>query len=175
MFTRLRLDALLERLAAKITKNTATLAEYRRLHSPGHRPRRRRKTNRLSLRSYGDKFSALLAANTDLVMETGDSWFNGQKLHLPDGAGYHFQMQYGSIGWATGAALGVSLGGGRETSHCRADWRWLVSAHGARSLDDDPSPSKSRSFSCSTTAATRSRSKSTTGRTITSRTGTTRA
>jgi TPP-dependent 2-oxoacid decarboxylase len=46
------------------------------------------------------------------VVETGDSWFNGQKLRLPDGAVYHSQMQYGSIGWAVGAALGVSIGAG---------------------------------------------------------------
>jgi TPP-dependent 2-oxoacid decarboxylase len=56
----------------------------------------------------------LLDANSQLVVETGDSWFNGQKLHLPQCAGYHFQMQYGSIGWATGATLGVALGAGPE-------------------------------------------------------------
>ena len=33
-------------------------------------------------------------------------------MKLPEGARYHFQMQYGSIGWATGATLGVALGVG---------------------------------------------------------------
>ena len=33
-------------------------------------------------------------------------------MKLPEGARYHFQMQYGSIGWATGATLGVAVGVG---------------------------------------------------------------
>ena len=40
------------------------------------------------------------------------SWFIGQEMKLPEGAAYHFQMQYGSIGWATGATLGIALGVG---------------------------------------------------------------
>ena len=43
-----------------------------------------------------------------IVVETGDSWFNGQKLRLPSGCGYECQMQYGSIGWSVGAVLGMS-------------------------------------------------------------------
>lgn len=35
-------------------------------------------------------------------------------MRLPEGAKYHFQMQYGSIGWATGATLGVALGVGES-------------------------------------------------------------
>ena len=57
---------------------------------------------------------SLLAAGTQLVIETGDAWFNGQHLRLPDGAAYHVQMQYGSIGWAAGAALGISLAAGPD-------------------------------------------------------------
>ncbi|KAI5415785.1 Pyruvate decarboxylase 2 [Lathyrus oleraceus] len=42
---------------------------------------------------------------TAVIAETGDSWFNCQKLKLPEGCGYEFQMQYGSIGWSVGATL----------------------------------------------------------------------
>ena len=35
-------------------------------------------------------------------------------MKLPEGARFHFQMQYGSIGWATGATLGVALGVGKN-------------------------------------------------------------
>lgn len=35
-------------------------------------------------------------------------------MKLPEGAKYHFQMQYGSIGWATGATLGVALAVGKK-------------------------------------------------------------
>jgi len=30
---------------------------------------------------------AMLSGNTAIIAETGDSWFNGQKLKLPEGCG----------------------------------------------------------------------------------------
>ncbi|CAN0927600.1 Pyruvate decarboxylase 2 (Fragment) [Linum grandiflorum] len=50
----------------------------------------------------------MLSGNTAVIAETGDSWFNCQKLHLPENCGYEFQMQYGSIGWSVGATLGYA-------------------------------------------------------------------
>ncbi|KAL8109506.1 hypothetical protein AgCh_025565 [Apium graveolens] len=38
----------------------------------------------------------------------GDSWFIFQKMKLPKGCGYEFQMPYGSIGWSVGATLGYA-------------------------------------------------------------------
>lgn len=64
----------------------------------------------LSLKEFRRQLQDMLTDKHDLIVETGDSWFNGQKLRLPDGATYHFQCQYGSIGWSTGAALGYQLG-----------------------------------------------------------------
>jgi pyruvate decarboxylase len=43
-----------------------------------------------------------------LVVESGDSWFNGLRLKLPSGTPYEFQCQYGSIGWSVGATLGAA-------------------------------------------------------------------
>ncbi|WJX82179.1 Pyruvate decarboxylase 1, variant 2 [Trifolium repens] len=50
----------------------------------------------------------MLSSETAVIAETGDSWFNCQKLKLPEGCGYEFQMQYGSIGWSVGATLGYA-------------------------------------------------------------------
>ncbi|KAL2494906.1 Pyruvate decarboxylase 1 [Forsythia ovata] len=50
----------------------------------------------------------MLSGNTAVIAETGDSWFNCQKLRLPENCGYEFQMQYGSIGWSVGATLGYA-------------------------------------------------------------------
>ncbi|CAH2043131.1 unnamed protein product [Thlaspi arvense] len=50
----------------------------------------------------------MLSSETAVIAETGDSWFNCQKLKLPKGCGYEFQMQYGSIGWSVGATLGYA-------------------------------------------------------------------
>ena len=44
----------------------------------------------------------MLTSDTAVIVETGDSWFNCEKLKLPEGCGYtlsmyEFHMQYGSI------------------------------------------------------------------------------
>jgi pyruvate decarboxylase len=51
----------------------------------------------------------MLDGNTTLIAETGDSWFNTINLALPQGSNFEIQMQYGSIGWSVGAALGYQL------------------------------------------------------------------
>ncbi|KAL3753585.1 hypothetical protein ACJRO7_000917 [Eucalyptus globulus] len=50
----------------------------------------------------------MLSSESAMIAETGESWFNCQKLKLPRGCGYEFQMQYGSIGWSIGATLGYA-------------------------------------------------------------------
>ncbi|KAI6698487.1 hypothetical protein NL676_018606 [Syzygium grande] len=50
----------------------------------------------------------MLSSESAVIAETGDSWFNCQKLKLLRGCGYEFQMQYGSIGWSMGASLGYA-------------------------------------------------------------------
>ena len=66
----------------------------------------------LTTRAMMGQVQALLGPETVVVAETGDSWFNGLKLDLPDGAGFEIQMTYGSIGWSVGATLGLAIGHG---------------------------------------------------------------
>lgn len=111
-FQNVELDDFLEHLAASAPRKNASLAAYARLNKmrtisavvAGNTP--------LTVRELRGQVQALLTPGTHLVVETGDSWFNGQKLALPDGARYHVQMQYGAIGWAVGATLGVALAAG---------------------------------------------------------------
>ena len=35
---------------------------------------------------------SMLTPDSAVIAETGDSWFNCQKLKLPDGCGYEFQV-----------------------------------------------------------------------------------
>src|SRR5258706_14043848 len=51
-----------------------------------------------------------LDAKTTLLVETGDAWFNGMFLHLPGGARFEIEMQWGSIGWAVPATFGYPMG-----------------------------------------------------------------
>lgn len=111
-FQNVRLHDFLEQLAARAPKKDASLVAYERLHEPVPATPLAATDAPLSLRELRHHIQDLISGDTHLVIETGDSWFNGQKLSLPDGAGYHFQMQYGSIGWSTGATLGVAIAAG---------------------------------------------------------------
>lgn len=72
----------------------------------------------------------MLSSETAVIAETGDSWFNCQKLHLPEGCGYEFQMQYGSIGWSVGATLGYAQGAkDKRVISCIGDGSFQVSGN----------------------------------------------
>jgi len=51
----------------------------------------------------------LIDRNTTLIAETGDSWFNGFNMNLPDGAKFEIEMQWGHIGWSVPATFGYAV------------------------------------------------------------------
>ena len=55
------------------------------------------------------RYGEFLRPNDQIVIENGSSMSGIAPLPLPDGAQVHSQSLWGSIGWATGAALGISL------------------------------------------------------------------
>ncbi len=65
--------------------------------------------NTLSLQSFYIHLLNFLNKNDTLVVETGSSSLNLPKFPIPDGTKYHNQTLWGSIGWATPAALGIAL------------------------------------------------------------------
>ncbi len=113
-FSNVQLSDFLNQLASRAQKNDNSLLEYKRAssHSAPAASIRRGAKVPLSSGELRRQVQELLDADTHLVVETGGSWFDGQKMSLPEGAVYHVQMQYGSIGWAAGATLGVSLAAG---------------------------------------------------------------
>ncbi len=113
-FHNVRLGDFLAALSTRVPKKEASRVAHQRLHQPGAPTPPPIADSPLSLRELRAHVQHLLTPKSHVVVETGDSWFNGQKLSLPEGAGYHFQMQYGSIGWATGATLGVAVGAGPD-------------------------------------------------------------
>jgi len=92
-----------------LEKKPKSLHAYRRIYLPEPIPAEISSTEPLSTRSLVRTVQSILNKNSAVVAETGDSWFNGQKLKLPNGVPYEFQMQYGSIGWSVGAVLGAAL------------------------------------------------------------------
>ncbi|KAL2243970.1 pyruvate decarboxylase 1 [Sesamum indicum] len=98
----------LQELAKKINKNTAAFENYRRIYVPEGQPRKSEPKEPLRVNVLFQHIQKMLSSDTAVIAETGDSWFNCQKLKLPEGCGYEFQMQYGSIGWSVGATLGYA-------------------------------------------------------------------
>ncbi|RVW79121.1 Pyruvate decarboxylase 1 [Vitis vinifera] len=110
----------LSALAKKLKKNETAVENYRRIYVPPGVPLRREEHEALR---------DMLDGNSAVIAETGDSWFNCQKLRLPENCGYEFQMQYGSIGWSVGATLGYAQGAkDKRVIACIGDGSFQVTA-----------------------------------------------
>lgn len=98
----------LKELSKKLKKNTTAHENYSRIFVPEGQPLKASPKEPLRVNVLFKHIQKMLSGDTAVIAETGDSWFNCQKLKLPDGCGYEFQMQYGSIGWSVGATLGYA-------------------------------------------------------------------
>ncbi|KAJ4796053.1 Pyruvate decarboxylase [Rhynchospora pubera] len=98
----------LEAFAKRVKCNTTAFDNYKRIYVPSGEPRGCEPGEPLRVNVLFKHIQGLLSDKTAVIAETGDSWFNCQKLRLPEGCGYEFQMQYGSIGWSVGATLGYA-------------------------------------------------------------------
>ncbi|XP_074270518.1 pyruvate decarboxylase 2-like [Silene latifolia] len=95
-------------LAKRIQKNTTAFENYSRIFVPDGQLLECDPKEPLRVNVLFQHIQKMLSSDTAVIAETGDSWFNCQKLKLPKGCGYEFQMQYGSIGWSVGATLGYA-------------------------------------------------------------------
>lgn len=95
-------------LAKKLKRNTTAYDNYHRIYVPDGKPYNAEPKELLRVNVLFQHIQKMVSGKTTVISETGDSWFNCQKLKLPEGCGYEFQMQYGSIGWSVGATLGYA-------------------------------------------------------------------
>ncbi|KAJ9693993.1 hypothetical protein PVL29_009793 [Vitis rotundifolia] len=98
----------LKALSKRLKCNTTAYENYHRIYVPDGQPLRSDPKEPLRVNVLFQHIQKMLSSETAVIAETGDSWFNCQKLKLPKGCGYEFQMQYGSIGWSVGATLGYA-------------------------------------------------------------------
>ncbi|KAL3536548.1 hypothetical protein ACH5RR_005009 [Cinchona calisaya] len=98
----------LRELAKRLKRNTTAYENYSRIFVPEGHPLKCQPKEALRVNVLFQHIQNMLSGDTAVIAETGDSWFNCQKLKLPKGCGYEFQMQYGSIGWSVGATLGYA-------------------------------------------------------------------
>ena len=109
-FSNLRLADFLDALADRVRRNPATMLEYARIRAPLPLPAVVALPGRLTRGELVRQVQAELTAKSTLLVETGDSWFNGMYMKLPKGAGFEIEMQWGHIGWSVPASLGYALG-----------------------------------------------------------------
>ena len=96
-------------LAGKVRRNDASLVEFARGRmkdeSPAVAP-----GDTLTIAEVSRQVHDALGKDTALLVETGDSWFHGLRMRLPEGCRFEIQFQAGSIGWSVPATLGYELG-----------------------------------------------------------------
>jgi pyruvate decarboxylase len=109
-FGRVHLRDFLSGLASKVQKRPATMVEYQRIR-PHPQPQQPAKPDaKLKRTEIFRQVQGLVTADTTVIAETGDSWFNGMAMKLPGGARFEIEMQWGSIGWAVPATFGYAVG-----------------------------------------------------------------
>uniref|UniRef100_A0A453AK19 pyruvate decarboxylase n=1 Tax=Aegilops tauschii subsp. strangulata TaxID=200361 RepID=A0A453AK19_AEGTS len=119
----------LTELGKRLKKNTTAYENYKRIWVPEGQPPESEPGEPLRVNVLFKHVQKMLTGDSAVIAETGDSWFNCQKLKLPDGCGYEFQMQYGSIGWSVGALLGYAQGAtDKRVIACIGDGSFQVTA-----------------------------------------------
>ncbi len=109
-FSGIRLRDFLSGLARKVPKRDATAVEYRRIRAEPRPESRAEPETKLMRAEIVRQIQSLLTADTTVIAETGDSWFNGVALKLPAGTRFEIEMQWGSIGWSVPATFGYAVG-----------------------------------------------------------------
>jgi pyruvate decarboxylase len=109
-FSRVRLRDFLSGLARKVQKRDATAVQYKRIRAEPRFESRTAPEAKLMRAEIVRQIQSLLTADTTVIAETGDSWFNGVALKLPGGTRFEVEMQWGSIGWSVPATFGYAVG-----------------------------------------------------------------
>jgi indolepyruvate decarboxylase len=109
-FNRIHLRDFLSHLTRKVERRDATMTEFTRLRSAVAPEEPAKPDTKLLRAEMLRQISPLVTANTTVMVETGDSWFNGMKVKLPAGARFEIEMQWGHIGWSVPAAFGYAMG-----------------------------------------------------------------
>jgi len=91
-------------------RNATTLVEFRRTQVATAQPAIPGPDDPLTRAEMCRQIQGVIDGDTTLIVETGDSWFNGFNMALPDGAEFEIEMQYGHIGWSVPAAFGYAVG-----------------------------------------------------------------
>jgi pyruvate decarboxylase len=96
-------------LAGMVRRNDASLVEFARGRTK-EEPPADAPGDALTIAEVSRQIHGALGKDTALLVETGDSWFHGVRMRLPEGCRFEIQFQAGSIGWSVPATLGYEMG-----------------------------------------------------------------
>ena len=108
-FGEVQLADLLKALTGKVRRQEATMIEHKRFARSAPEAVTANPDAKLTRTEIVRQVQAALTPETTVMVETGDSWFNGMLLRLPASARFEIEMQWGAIGWSIPAAFGYSL------------------------------------------------------------------
>lgn len=77
----------LQALAKRLNRNTTAYENYHRIYIPDGVPLKCEPKEPLRVNILFQHIQNMLSSDTPVIAETGDSWFNCQKLKLPEGCG----------------------------------------------------------------------------------------
>ena len=115
-YTNLPIAAVLDAVAQKVEKNSATTEQYNRDDVTGEQAEYTPAADgeQLTRAEMVHQINELITQDSTLFAETGDSWFNGMHMQLPGGAGFEIEMQWGAIGWSVPSAHGYAVAKGND-------------------------------------------------------------
>ncbi len=131
IYTDVYMHDFLSALQNKLEFNDASYKSFERIKGEAptyHEPQNL--NDPIATRYLFGSIQKMLSENHAVLAETGDSWFNTERLRLPKGCPFAIQMQYGSIGWSVGALLGMqaALGDKKRVIACIGDGSFQMSA-----------------------------------------------
>ena len=115
-YTNLPIAPVLDAVAQKVEKNSATIEQYNRDDVTGEQAEYTPAADgeQLTRAEMVHQINELITQDSTLFAETGDSWFNGMHMQLPGGAGFEIEMQWGAIGWSVPSAHGYAVAKGNH-------------------------------------------------------------
>lgn len=105
----LELADFLSAMAKKVKKNDSSLKMFNQTHRDEEPIKPAHPDKPLTRMEMIRQIQDLLSPKTTLFVESGDSWFNGMFMELPENAQFEIEMQWGSIGWSVASTFGYAL------------------------------------------------------------------
>ncbi|WP_295436008.1 thiamine pyrophosphate-binding protein [uncultured Thiodictyon sp.] len=102
-------DVMLGEVLEGLTRATPQVSPAARPPAPGLLPLTGSGDAAIGSASFYPRLQRMLKAGDILVVETGTCLVHAAGILLPDGVGYETQTLWGSIGWATPAAMGICM------------------------------------------------------------------